>query len=228
MADFSRYGPASDEWLALEKSLPQIPPLRNDSILQARRAVNITRETLAAEGMKALQSQVHVKDYAIPTRDGETIEARTYCPKDEDKVLPLYIHLHGGGFLFGTLASEDATCSRITLNAQVIVLNVNYRHVPEYTYPTALNDTEDAFEWVHQNMEELGTDHQRIVIGGVSVGAQLAASLVLQKKLGRSAITVKYPELRGQILMIPCVVNMYCYEPQLKKLKHPSISSYEE
>jgi len=226
MADFSRYGGVSDEWPAIEASLPQ--PSQANSLLESRRLVNATRENLAAEGMKTLGPQVRTRDFAIPTRDGETIEGRTYRPVsiDEDKVLPLYIHLHGGGYLFGTLASEDGICSRIAIGAQVVVLNVNYRHTPEYVYPTAWDDAEDALEWVHKNIKELGTDSQQILIGGISAGAHISASLVLQQKLGKAAVSC--PQLRGQILMIPCVVNMYCYEPQLKKLKNPSVSSYEE
>ncbi|PKS08503.1 hypothetical protein jhhlp_004887 [Lomentospora prolificans] len=227
MADFSCYGGPSQEWLALAATLPPPPPA-DQPILEKRKVINEGREAIAAEAMKTLASKVTIKDYAIPTRDGHTIEGRTYRPVsvDEQEVLPLYIHFHGGGYFFGTLASEDAICSRIALGAQVIVLNVNYRHTPEYVYPTAWNDGQDAYEWVHGNIKELGTDPQKVVIGGISAGAHITSSLTLQRRLGKACVTC--PEPAGQVLMIPCVVSMYCYEPQLKKMKDPSISSYKE
>jgi acetyl esterase/lipase len=227
MCDFSCYGGPSDEWLALEGSLPPPPPV-GQSIEERRRTVNADREKAAAEAMKVLGRWVDTQDYYIPTRDGSSIEARSYrsLHRVASDPLPVYLHLHGGGFLFGSLASEDATCARISLNARVTVLNVNYRHTPEHQYPTAWNDVEDAFEWLHDNIQLLGGDATRVVVGGISAGAHLTASLVLGKHLGR--VATSRPAIAGQVLMIPALVNMDCYEPQMRKMKDPSISSYEE
>lgn len=223
MCDFSRYGGASDEWLAVEATLPAAPDASKSS-------VNARREAMSAEQFKPMASQLRVKDYSIPTRDGESIEARTYRPAsvDEDAILPVYIHLHGGGYYFGTLASEDALCGRIALGAGVAVLNVNYRHTPEYRYPTPFNDAEDAFEWAHDQIGtgELRGDPQKIVIGGISAGAHFAASITLRRHLGE--FVASRPALAGQVLMIPCVVHLDCYGPQLSKMADPSISSYKE
>ncbi|KAF7553304.1 hypothetical protein G7Z17_g3690 [Cylindrodendrum hubeiense] len=229
MSDFSIYGGPSDEWLAVQATL-QSPPAVDQPLSERKQLINEDREVIAAEAMKSLGPQVHIKDFKIPTRDGSSIEARTYRPVSihETEELPVYIHLHGGGFLFGTLSSEDAVCSRIACGAAVVVLNVNYRHTPEYIYPTAWNDTEDAFEWAHVHVSEFGGNSQKFVIGGISAGAQLAASLVLEQHLGMSKGTKSSPAIVGQVLMIPCLAHMDCYEPQLKKLKDPSVSSYRE
>ena len=98
------------------------------------------------------------------------------------EILPIYMHFHGGGFLFGTLSSEDAICSRLAVNTHVVVINVNYRHTPEYTYPAAWNDAEDAFVWVCENIARLNGDPDKIVVGGISAGAWLAASLTVEIK----------------------------------------------
>ncbi|OAA59870.1 Alpha/beta hydrolase fold-3 [Niveomyces insectorum RCEF 264] len=226
MCDFSAYGGASKEWLAVEATLPPPPPA-NLSALERRAVTNAWREKNAAEGMRELAGKVRLVDYAIPTRDGSTVEARTYRAVDAtDTVTPLYIHLHGGGYLFGTLASEDDVCAGLTLRTGVVVLNVNYRHTPEHVYPTAWHDVQDALVWVHAHAESLNIDPQRIVVGGISAGAHLAASLVLEQHLGR--LPVALPPLAGQVLMIPCVVNAYCYAPQLAQLTDPAVSSVRE
>ncbi|KAF7551082.1 hypothetical protein G7046_g7814 [Stylonectria norvegica] len=225
MSDFSCYGGPSDEWLAVEKTLPA-PSNLDQPLAERKRLVNEGREAVAAKDMRDLGPQVLMQTYKIPTRDGGSIEARSYRSKsvNSTSALPIYIHLHGGGYLFGTLASEDAICARIALGAEVVVFNINYRHTPEYAYPTAWDDVEDAFEWVHASIDEIGGDGQRLVIGGISAGAHIAASLVLKKHLDKNN---SLPRIVGQVLMIPCVANLYCYGPQLKKLKD-SVSSYRE
>ncbi|SPO06388.1 related to arylacetamide deacetylase [Cephalotrichum gorgonifer] len=229
MCDFSRYGGPSEEWLAIEATLP---PMSNDpSVLDApglKKRLNDDREAISAAAFKDMAPRLRVKDYIIPTRDGESIEARSYRPVNaaEDAVLPVYIHLHGGGYQFGTLSSEDATCGRIVLGANVLVLNINYRHTPEYKYPTQWNDAEDAFEWAHAHMADLHGDPLKVMVGGISAGAHLTASLTLRKHLGEFAAS--YPPIIGQVLMIPCLVSLDCYGPQLAKLTDPSVSSVKE
>jgi acetyl esterase/lipase len=228
MCDFSSFGGRSEEWVAVEASLPSPPA--GESFSETTRRINKEREEIAAAGVKALASPVLTRDFSIPTRDGSVIEARSYRSVDlteSTEPQPVYIHLHGGGFVFGTLDSEDGICSRLAVAARVIILNVNYRHTPEHTYPTAWHDAEDAFKWTHDNINDLGGDSGAVVMGGISAGAQLTASLVLGQHLGKTSIAT-YPPIAGQVLMIPCLVNPECYEPQLRKMKDPSVSSYKE
>lgn len=228
MCDFSEYGGPSDEWLAVAASIPA--PVPGLSLDERKKIINDARDEGAAEAMKAMNlgPQVRMQDHAIPARDGSSLEARSYRPAgaDQTRPLPVYLHLHGGGFFFGTLASEDFMCARIAANDKVVVLNVNYRHTPEYPYPTAWDDTHDAFEWLHDHIDVLGGDAGQVVIGGISAGAQLAASLTLEQHLGR--IATGRPAIAGQLLMIPALVNMDCYEPQLKQMKNPAVSSCVE
>ncbi|KAL5356377.1 Alpha/Beta hydrolase protein [Aspergillus floccosus] len=232
MADFSEYTGPSAEWLALEPTLPALPDL---SVEELKAASNKVREQAAAQAMvnEGLSSQVIIRDYIIPTRDGQTIEAATYRPSGlpETQRLPVYIHLHGGGFLFGTLRSEDAICSRVvaplaTAGYPVVVVNVNYRHTPEHGYPTAWNDAEDAFHWVHEHLAEIGGDGDSVVVGGISAGGWLTASLALAQHLGQDESLAKRPRIRGQILMIPCVLFSGHNKQNLARLRDHSVSSY--
>jgi acetyl esterase/lipase len=124
------------------------------------------------------------------------------------------------------LDSEDGICARIAVNTGVVALNVNYRHTPEYGYPTAWNDAEDAMDWVKHNAERLGVDEQQIIVGGISAGGWLSASLV-QTNLRRRQPTCRL-NIIGQILMIPSLVNEDCYRSVLSKLDDPSRSSYKQ
>jgi len=228
--DFSQYGGPSEEWLAVEKTLPaSTHDLTMDPVV-LRTAVNAERQSKAAEAMKLFAPHVHVKDYSIPTRDGSTIEARTYrsVKKDMAERLPVYMYLHGGGFLFGTLGSEDPLCAQTAINTGTVVLNVNYRHTPEHSFPTAWYDSQDALAWLHSNMDAIGGDASKVVVGGVSAGAQLAASLTLEQHLGKSEVTKDLPKLAGQILIIPPLAAMTTYDQGPgKKLKSSSYTENE-
>ncbi|KAJ5811450.1 hypothetical protein N7474_007751 [Penicillium riverlandense] len=231
MADFSEYAGPSADWVALEPTLPALP--QNLWALEMKELINKNREELAAKGMESLKSQVQMQDFTVHTRDGATLEARTYRPAGipATQPLPVYIHLHGGGFLFGTLSSEDAICSRIVVsraskNNPVVVFNVNYRHTPEHRYPTAWNDTEDAFVWVHEHIAEIGGIADQVVVGGISAGAWMTASLALAQVNGQDERLAACPKIRGQVLMIPCLAHTdYYYAPRQTFLCSPELSS---
>jgi acetyl esterase/lipase len=58
------------------------------------------------------------------------------------------------------------------------VISANYRLAPDDPFPAAHDDVYAAWHWVHEHATELGVDPGRLVIGGESAGAGLAASLV--------------------------------------------------
>lgn len=174
-----------------------------------------------------------MQTFTIPTRDSSSIKARSYRPSSlpPTQPLPVYIHLHGGGFLLGTLSSEDAPCARIVTNllargCPVVVVSVNYRHTPEHKYPVAWHDTEDAFHWVHENTHAFRGDGSRVIVGGISAGAKLAASLTLLQHLALEPTLLTRPKLRGQILIIPSVLQKECHAAMLMKMRDPSVSSF--
>ncbi|KAF3005331.1 hypothetical protein E8E14_002943 [Neopestalotiopsis sp. 37M] len=203
MSDFSQYGTASEEWRKVSSSVPAPPP--NLSLTEMREHVNREREQRSADEMKIWAPLVQKEDHNIPTQGGSSIKARSYRPANACATprLPVLLYLHGGGFLTGTIASEDA-----------------------HTYPTAWNDTHDAFEWLHDHIDDLDGNCQQVIIGGISSGAYLAASFVLEKHLGR--LSVSRPSIAGQILMVPCLLNASCHEPMIKKFKDPATCSLQQ
>lgn len=227
MSDFSQYGGASQELLDVLATLPASPP-DSSSVEEIKKATNQGREMTSREEFSLLKDQISLQDHSVPARDGHILSARSYRPTTIPLhiTLPIYIHFHGGGFLFGTLDSEDATCARIALASDVVVFNLNYRHSPEWKYPTAWHDAEDAFEWVvaHASKSFHG-DPTHVVVGGVSAGGHLAAALTLTKKRENAS---SFANIKGQVLMIPGLAHM-AHEDQLKHrsdMHHRS--SYQE
>ncbi|CAK7267598.1 hypothetical protein SEPCBS119000_002632 [Sporothrix epigloea] len=245
MCDFSRYGGASREWMAVEAASPTPPPFGSLILDVMRGAVNAEREAAAAKLLPTFADQVELIDVTIPARDGFALPGRLYWPTVVARSSPspspssstttagpaIYMHLHGGGYFFGSLSSEDAICAGLAVETAaktpVVVLNLNYRHTPEHAYPTAWHDVQDALAWIHAvAVPEYGVDPARVVVGGISAGAHLAASLVLEQHLGRLPQPV--PAIAGQVLIIPTVVHHRCYDGQLAQLTSPKVSSFVE
>jgi acetyl esterase len=89
-----------------------------------------------------------------------------------------YLHLHGGGWAHGAPDHQDQTLVRFARAARVAVVAVAYRLAPEHPHPAALEDCVAAIRWLAAHAErELGT--ARLIVGGESAGAHLAALALL-------------------------------------------------
>ena len=122
-------------------------------------------------------------------------------PENDSSPLPVYLFFHGGGFLFGTLSSEDASCGRIVAALNIVVVNVCYRHTPHYKHPTQASDAWDAFQWVRSHFDTIGGDRNRLIVGGVSAGGSLASSVVLREN--KTSLGSGEKGIKGQVLCIP-------------------------
>jgi acetyl esterase/lipase len=96
--------------------------------------------------------------------------------------LPVFIWFHGGGFCYGTLSSEDGYCSWIAEKAGIIVVNVCYRHTPEWKWPAQREDAFNALNWVFENIDKIGGDREKVLVGGRSSGSNLSAGIALRDK----------------------------------------------
>jgi acetyl esterase/lipase len=83
----------------------------------------------------------------------DNVTARIYSPKDlsanlEETKLPVCVYYHGGGWLSGTLDSEDPECRIIARDTPCVVVSLTYRLVPKYQMPIPIDDAVIGYEWV--------------------------------------------------------------------------------
>jgi acetyl esterase len=114
-----------------------------------------------------------VEDFEIPARDGAALPARLYAPSR--MALPVLLYFHGGGFTIGSIASHDILCRELSRLSGCAVVSLGYRLAPEHRFPTAVNDTWDATQWLAGQAAGLGLDGRRMAVGGDSAGGTLAA-----------------------------------------------------
>jgi acetyl esterase len=125
------------------------------------------------------------------------IALRIYTPRKAATPLPVLVYLHGGGHVIGSLDSYDAICRQLALEADCIVVSVDYRLAPEHKFPAGVDDAFAALNWVGRHAADFGGDAKRLAIGGDSAGANLAAVCAI---LARDAGST---QLRFQLLVYP-------------------------
>jgi acetyl esterase len=103
-----------------------------------------------------------------------SLSVRLYLPS-QAKSLPVLVYLHGGGWVGGSVETHDPFCRLLSEAAVMIVVSVEYRLAPEHPYPAAIEDTLSAVKWAANHAAEWGGDADKLLIGGDSAGANLAA-----------------------------------------------------
>ena len=98
-----------------------------------------------------------------------------YVPKPTATPPPFLLWLHGGGWCTGSAASARETPLWFARKG-IVVANVDYSLAPERPFPSALREVLAALGWAHRAAAEFGADPTRIVAGGASAGANLAAA----------------------------------------------------
>ena len=80
-----------------------------------------------------------------------------------------FMFIHGGGYYRGSIAATRATVARISAEAKVRCLSIEYRLAPEHPFPAAIDDTYTAYNWLIKE----GLNPKNIIVSGQSAGGGL-------------------------------------------------------
>lgn len=170
------------------------PTLAAGSPEQARAMFRVS--TIDLRDPATLAAVRAVEDSTIPGPAGD-IPIRIYRP-DVDGPVPTMAFFHGGGFVIGDIETHDDQARLICRDVGIVVVSVDYRLAPEHQFPAGYEDCLAATRWVADNIDSLGGDPAKIVVGGDSAGGNFAAAVAL-------ATRESGPKLAAQFLIYPGV-----------------------
>jgi len=113
------------------------------------------------------------------------------------KNAPVVFWIHGGGWQTGDKSSVQQKPQALVDRGFVFV-STNYRLLPGVDMGTINQDLAKSLRWVHANIAQHGGDPRRIIVGGHSAGAQLAALLCTDDRIVK-AEGVPFSVLKGCI-----------------------------
>ena len=116
----------------------------------------------------------------VPYGDQERHKLDIYAPAGA-KNLPVVFWIHGGGWQAGDKTSVQLKPEAFVAKGFVFV-STNYRLLPQVEMLTIFQDVAKSLGWVHENIAKHGGDPTRIIVGGHSAGAQLAALICVDDR----------------------------------------------
>jgi acetyl esterase len=183
-----RMSAAQGPWLAPELFEPGSAAATTRAAIERLRRDGATAPALNTARIEALRSSPRSDSGVLATEspsdlaverviDGPAGPLRLRVLRS-GKVRACYLHLHGGGWALGGPDRQDQTLLRFASAARVAVVAVDYRLTPEHPHPAGLEDSVAAIRWLAANgQREVGAG--RLIVGGESAGAHLAALALL-------------------------------------------------
>ena len=111
--------------------------------------------------------------------------------------LPVVFWIHGGGWQAGD-KSDVKLKPQWFMDKGFVFVSTNYRLLPAVDMGTIVRDVARSFRWVQDHVAEYGGDPRRVLVGGHSAGAQLAALICTDDKYLK-AEGVSFDVLKGCI-----------------------------
>ncbi len=130
-------------------------------------------------------------------QEGQKIDLVIIRPVDVDKITPVFMFFHGGGWILGDFPTHERFVRDLVAESGLVAVFVNYTPSPEARYPVAIHQAYAATQWVAEHGEEIQVDGSRLAVVGNSVGGNMAAVVALMAKEQGG------PAIRFQALLWP-------------------------
>ncbi len=176
-------------WKGVPYATPPVGPLRWKAPLDPKPWIGIRKTR------KFGNSAAQIMPIIGPTGSEDCLYLNIWRSKSSEIKLPVYLFIHGGGNSIGTSATVDYYGNAVVEKSNLLYISVNYRlgAMGWFTHPaiTASGSPEDqsgnfgtldlikSLEWVRDNIEAFGGDHNNVTIAGESGGAFNVLSLLI-------------------------------------------------
>lgn len=155
------------------------------------------------EILTALQNKTPVDMSGVSTvektidQDGHPVKLYIMTPDRVAGQPGVLLFIHGGVWIVGNFENHQRLLRDLVVGSGQIGVFVEYTPLPAAKYPTQMEQSYAALQWVAAHADEFGADGSRIAVAGNSVGGNMAAALTLMAK------DRKGPKIAYQVLFIP-------------------------
>src|SRR5215510_11011667 len=128
------------------------PPLETLTPIQARQGLVDAQASVKVDlsGIEESEKTIEV--------DGYTIKLNIVRPEGVKGKLPVFIFIHGGGWVLGDYPTHKRMVRDLVVLSGFPSVFVNYTRTPDARYPQAVNEIYAATTWVAEHGEEIGVD----------------------------------------------------------------------
>lgn len=133
------------------------------------------------------------------SQDGFSIKLNIVRPEGSTEKLPVFIFIHGGGWVLGDYPTHKRMVRDLVVLSGVVGVFVNYTPSPEAKYPVAVNEIYAATKWVAENGNEINVDGSKLSVVGNSVGGNMTAVTALK------SIENNGPKITSLVMFWPIV-----------------------
>jgi acetyl esterase len=152
------------------------PPLEALPPLKAREALVNAQASVPVDLSGIEESEKTI------TADGYTIKLNIVRPKGVKGKLPVFMFIHGGGWVLGDYPTHKRMVRDLVTLAGCAGVFVNYTPTPDARYPQAVNEIYAATKWVAEHGDEIEVDGKNLAVVGNSVGGNMTAVTALKAK----------------------------------------------
>jgi len=118
-----------------------------------------------------------------------------YAPENA-KGAPVVFWIHGGGWQQGD-KSDVGRKPAFFMEKGFVFVSINYRLWPKVEMEALIEDVAKGFKWVQDHIADYGGDPGRVLVGGHSAGAQLAAILCTDGKYLKAEGLTSFAMIKG-------------------------------
>lgn len=167
--------------------------------------------------MRALgrRSQPKIDTEGVTISEEQSIGIGTFVVKPKQRASTgALLLIHGGGFVISSAHDLLPQAVSLARKLGVTVVCPGYRLAPDAPFPAGLDDCHAAWNWLLEHADGLGVDTNKIVLGGWSAGAGIAACLA-QRLLDEGAT-----QPIAQLLVYPMLDDRTATRRDLDKPRH--------
>ena len=128
-----------------------------------------------------------------------SVRARIVRPKNAAGTLPVFMYIHGGGWVLGSSGTHDRLVRELAVGSGAAAVFPVYDRAPEAKYPTQVEQNYAVARWIMREGARHALDATRLAVCGDSSGGGMSAVLALM------AAERGDVRLKAQILLYPTV-----------------------